>query len=741
MPMAHSSSADQTMQTIRVVTDSDGVATIWLDQPGKAVNTLTPLMLEELFAAITSLEASRPSGLIFASPKARSFVAGADLFEIRKMNREQVEAFLATGQKLFDRIAHLPFPTVAAINGDCLGGGLELALACQYRVASEEGSINIGLPEVKLGILPGWGGTVRLPRLIGLASALPMLLAGKTMPPKKARKAGIVDDVVRPEALQSAAKRWARGDQPIHKPSFAQRSAARLPYLRDRIFAAAKSQTEAQSFGNYPAPLRLIDVVRTGYERGEDAGFEAERNALGELRDTRPAQNLIRLFFLRQGAKKSLTQRISAKPREVKHAAVLGGGTMGAGIIHGLIRAGVSVRLIEVNPNAVSGALGRIRKLLDDDVASGKLSALDSRHAFNRVAPTTAWTGMELMDLVIEAVVEKMEVKRDVFAKLDKAVREDCVLATNTSSLSVSEMAQATVHPNRVVGLHFFNPVPKMPLVEVVRGKESDDQSLATAAALAIRMGKTPVLTSDSPGFLVNRVLIPYLAEAIAVASEGTPITTIDLALKRWGMPMGPIELLDEIGLDVSDHVLKSLGGQMSGRVPQSAILDEALKRGWLGKKSAKGFYIHDGSRKKRETVEVNEELGSILCAGRAVPANQVAEQKPSNEELDAIAWRVVLPMANEAARVLEEHVVDSVDDVDLATVMGTGLAPFRGGLAHFIDAVGIAELKSRLEEATRKFGPRFAPAPLIDELAAAHLPLADFQKLHHEEAVSSGLH
>lgn len=739
MPMANSSSNDRAMQTIRVVTDSDGIATIWLDQPGKAVNTLTPLMLEELLAAMTSLETNRPSGLIFASPKARSFVAGADLFEIRKMNREQVEAFLATGQKLFDRIAGLPFPTVAAINGDCLGGGLELALACQYRVASDEGSINIGLPEVKLGILPGWGGTVRLPRLIGLAGALAMLLAGKTMPPKKARKAGIVDDVVRPEALQSAAKRWARGDQPIHRPSFAQRSAARLSYLRNRIFATAKTQTEAQSFGNYPAPLRLIDVVRTGYEHGPVAGLEAERNALTELRDTPAAQNLIRLFFLRQGAKKSLTQRISAKPREVKHAAVLGGGTMGAGIIHGLIRAGVSVRLIEVNPAAVSGALGRIRKLLDDDVASGKLSALDARHAFNRVAPTTAWTGLELMDLVVEAVVEKMEVKREVFAKLDKAVREDCVLASNTSSLSVSEMAQATAHPNRVVGLHFFNPVPKMPLVEVVRGKESDDQSLATAAALAIRMGKTPVLTTDSPGFLVNRVLIPYLAEAIIVASEGTPITTIDLALKRWGMPMGPIELLDEIGLDVSDHVLKSLGGQMSGRVPQSNILDEALKRGWLGKKSGKGFYLHATSgKKKRDALEINNELSSILCAGRAMPPNQVAEQKPTNEELDAIAWRVVLPMANEAARVLEEHVVDSVDDVDLATVMGTGLAPFRGGLAHFIDAVGIAELKSRLEEATRKFGPRFAPAPLIDELAAAHLPLADFQKLHHEEAVSS---
>jgi len=721
---------ERTMQTVRTATDTDNVVTVWLDQPGKSVNTLTPLMLAELGEVVATLEKSKPSGVIFASPKARSFVAGADLFEIKKMNREQVEGFLATGQALFDRIAKLSVPTAAAINGDCLGGGLELALACTYRVAADDGSINIALPEVKLGIVPGWGGTVRLPRLIGLASALPMMLAGKTMPPKKAKKAGIIDETVRPEALLHAAKRLVFNGATPHVPSKIQRAAATVGFARNRIFSTAATQTEKLSHGNYPAPMRLIDVVRSGYEHGPAAGLEAERRALTELMETEAAKNLTRLFFLRQGAKRNLSQQIPAKPREVKYAAVLGGGTMGAGIIHSLIRAGINVRLIEVDPKAVSGALGRIRKLLDDDVASGKLSALDAKHAFNRVAPSTQWTGLHLMDIVIEAVVEKMQVKRDVFAKLDKVVREDCVLATNTSSLPVTEMAEGTAHPNRVVGLHFFNPVPKMPLVEVIRTPHSDDESLATAAALAAKLGKTPVLVKDAPGFLVNRVLIPYLAEAIVVASEGVPITTIDEALKRWGMPMGPIELLDEIGLDVGDHVLKSLGQQMNGRVPESSILSQAMAEGWLGKKSGTGFYVYDQTKKKKKAdPKVNDLLVAKLTGkptGGDVP-------EPRADEMESIAWRVVLPMANEAARLLEEGVIDSTDAIDLATVLGTGLAPFRGGLAHFIDATGVEFIVQRLEQFESKLGPRFAPAPLLRELAAAHLPLAEFAKLKRE--------
>ena len=616
-----------TLQTLRMSAGPDGIVTILLDAPGKSVNTLSQLMLAELGEAVSRIERELPKGVIFASAKKRSFIAGADLFEIKKMTPEQATKYLADGQALFSRIEKLPCPTVAAINGDCLGGGFELALACKARVAADDSSINIGLPEVKLGILPGWGGTVRLPRLIGLADALPLLLAGKTLAPAKAKRARMIDDVVRPEALLAAAHRLVK-NLPEHRAApLLHRAATGLRFTREKIFQSARAKTLEQTHGNYPAPLRLIDVARIGWENGPQAGFDAERKALVELINTDAAKNLIRLFFLRQGAKKALAEQVHAKPAEVKYAAVIGGGTMGAGIVYSLARAGIQVRLIEVDPKAVSAGMVRVRKSFDDDVKAGRMTALDAKHAMNRVVPSTQWTGLHLADIVIEAVVEKMPLKRDVFAKLDRLVRPDCVLATNTSSLSVSEMASATAHPGRVVGLHFFNPVPKMPLVEVVRTGQSDDQSLATAAGLAAKLGKTAVLVKDAPGFLVNRILIPYLAEALALASEGTSIVTIDEAMKKWGMPMGPFELLDEIGLDVSAHVLKSLAGQIGpDRVPPSPAIDKALEKGWLGKKSGTGFYTY--GKKKGAKPQLNAELAAMVT-GKPPPIEPQALPTP----------------------------------------------------------------------------------------------------------------
>jgi 3-hydroxyacyl-CoA dehydrogenase/enoyl-CoA hydratase/3-hydroxybutyryl-CoA epimerase len=466
---------------VHTAVDSDNVMTVLLDVPGRPVNTCTPQLLDDLSAALDEVERTMPAGVIFASAKARSFNAGADLFAIRDMTDEEVAAYIARGQAIFDRIAHLPMPTVAAINGDCLGGGCEMALACLYRVAANDGSISIGLPEVKLGLIPAWGGSTRLPRLIGLTRALPILLAGKTVPPRKALKAGLIDEVVRPEALRDAARRMATRSAERRHPGFAQRLAAGLTPARNRILSAARAQTESRSMGNYPAPMKLIDVVKSGYDGGVAAGLKAEREAILGLTQTAATKNLLRLFFLRQGAKKRAAERLTAKPREVRYAAVVGGGTMGAGIAHALIRAGVNVRLVEVGPAAMSAALGRVRKLLDDDVAMGKLDPLAAKHAFHRLSPTLDWTGLALADVVVEAVLETMDAKREVFAKLDQLCRPDAVLATNTSSLLVGEMARSTARPRRVVGLHFFNPVNKMPLVEVVRGPQSDDAAVATA--------------------------------------------------------------------------------------------------------------------------------------------------------------------------------------------------------------------------------------------------------------------
>lgn len=712
---------------VRVTTDADRITTVWLDRPGKPVNTITTQMQHDLSAALDAIERNLPAGVIFTSAKARSFAAGADLFEIRAMDQEQIAGYLADGQGLFHRIAKLPMPTAAAINGDCLGGGFELALACTYRVASNEGSINIGLPETKLGILPAWGGTVRLPRLIGLASALPLMIAGKTMPPGKARKAGMVDEVVRPEALLAAAKRLVLSSTEKHRPRGVQRAAAAIGWARNRIFAEAEKKTRQTTHGNYPAPIKLIDVIRTGFDRGPEAGFEAERKALVELSGTDACRNLMRLFFLRQGAKKAIGEQLHAKPAEVTCAAVVGGGTMGAGIVYSLVRAGVRVRLLEVNVEALAAGLLRVRKTLDDDVRSGRLSALEARHAINRVSPSVEWTGLKLADVIIEAVVEETSVKHDVFARLDALARPDAVLASNTSSLSIAEMARATRHPNRVVGMHFFNPVSKMPLVEIVRAPASDDASLATAAALASRIGKTPVLVADAPGFLVNRVLIPYLAEALVMVQEGISITSVDAAMKQWGMPMGPFELLDEIGLDVGMHVLRSLSGQLQQRVPAPpAAMEAALQNRWLGKKSGRGFYAYDADRKKGAP---NAELVALLTGN-------APHDVPHDDQ--AIQWRLVLPMVNEAARLLEENVVQSADAIDLATVLGTGFAPFRGGLAHFADSVGVDQVVERLERLGRDSGPRFNPSPLLVQLASQHLALRSFESANARSAPAS---
>lgn len=713
--------------TIRITRDADNIVTVWIDVPEKSVNTISPRVLMDLEDALTGFSKDEPAGVIFASAKRNHFVAGADLFEIRKMDRDQLAKFLADGQKIFQRIATLPMPTAAAINGDCLGGGYELALACTYRVAADDGSANIGLPETKLGILPAWGGTTRLPRTIGLAKALPILLAGKTFPPKKAMRIGMLDEVVRPEALQAACKRLLVSHATRHAADWKERLAAATPFLRNRILAMAEAQTKQKTYGHYPAPLKLIEAVKASFEHGFDAGLKAEVDAVSELIDGDACRNLMRLFFLRQGAKRSLAQHVSAKPREVKYAAVIGGGTMGAGIVHAMARAGIQVRLIEVDAKALAAGLGRIRSLLDEDVSAGRISALQAKDAMHRVAPTTEWNGLELADVVIEAVVERLDVKRDVFGKLDRLTRPDCVLASNTSSLLVGDMADATLHRERLVGIHFFNPVPKMPLVEIVRTAHCDEQSLATAIGLAARIGKTPILVNDAPGFLVNRVLIPYLAEAIAAAADGTPVPVIDLAMRRWGMPMGPFELLDEIGLDVAHHVLTTLSSSLGDVLPPlPPAIDQAIEKGWLGKKSGQGFYAYVKEDHRAKQPELNQELIALLQPHPPEPAEGAAPVDSAEREKE-IQWRLVLPMVNEAAKLLAEGVTDSTDVIDLATVLGTGLAPFRGGLAHFADGTGVDVIVTRMEEMSAKYDPRFVPAPMLKELAASHHPLSDF--------------
>ncbi|HTW95143.1 MAG TPA: 3-hydroxyacyl-CoA dehydrogenase NAD-binding domain-containing protein [Tepidisphaeraceae bacterium] len=647
------------MEFFKINIDATGIKTVLFDTPKKPVNTLSPALFTELAEILTEIERDKPKAVIFTSAKKKCFIAGADLFEIRHLSHEALDQFVRDGQKLFTRIAALPMPTVAAINGDCLGGGLELALACTQRVAAAEPSTRIGLPEVMLGIIPGWGGTYRLPHLVGLSAALPLLLTGKTLPPKKALAAGIIDEIVRPEALHDAALRLASSPRKaLGWQSQALRRIQEISPLRHRILSIARRRVETQTHNHYPAPARLLDCVEAGYAHGLSAALDCERRALTELSETPTCHNLMRLFFLRQDAKRLASLHLSV-PHDVRYAAVIGGGTMGAGIVHALITSGISVRLVEVNPNAVSAALNRVRKMLDDDIRAGRMDHLSAHHAINRIIPTHEWTGLGICDIAIEAVLEKLELKLDVFEKLDRLMPPGTPLASNTSALSIAKIARVVRDPSRVFGMHFFNPVPKMPLVELVRAELTDPAALATGVALAVRLGKTPIVAKDSPGFLVNRVLIPYLTEAALLAAEGISIPTIDAAMKDWGWPMGPFELLDHIGIDVGAEVLLSLTGnvpvQISRMIPQNL----------LGRKTGKGFYL-DGKH-RRFNPQVTQIWG--------VPSRRLSEIE--------VQRRLMQAMFTEAKNALSEGIVDSPDTIDIASVLGLGFPPFRGGLAR----------------------------------------------------------
>ena len=707
---------------LRTEWDDDDLLTVVFDQPGKSVNTLTGAALEALDAAIDTVAKRRCRGVIFTSAKLGVFISGADLVELAQLQQGQIEVLLQRGQRVFERIEQLAVPTVALINGHCLGGGLELALACRWRVVADIGSINIGLPEIKLGIIPGWGGTTRLSRRLGLTAALPLLLGGKMLSPRKAERAGIIDQVVRPEVLPAAARRLletasARSD----RRSAFNRLVAAVGPLTAVVCRAARRQALARTYGNYPAAEVVIDVARTAVSRGHEAGLAAERRGLVQLAGTETAQNLMRLFFLRQNTNRALAAQVdsTAKPTRLVQVGVIGGGTMGAGIVHALVRSGLAVRLVDVSETALAAGLGRVRKLLADDCRAARLSRLEADEAMHRIAPATGLdaegpdhrVGLQRAGMVIEAVAEDLDVKRKVFGQLDRLAGPQTILATNTSSLAVGALAEATSRPDRVIGLHFFNPVPQMVLVEVIRTTSSTPEALQAGVQLAQRLGKTPILVGDGPGFLVNRILIPYLAEAMQLACQGIDIMVTDRAMKRWGMPMGPFELLDQVGLDIAMHVVGSLRDRLDEHIVTPDRVEQAVEHGWLGRKSHRGFYEYGQGGK---LGRVNHQLVGMLSRSTA---QMTAAQ---------IQRRLVLPMVNEAARLLIERITDSTDTIDLATVLGLGLAPFRGGLIHFAETTGLKQIVYQMDELAEQVDRRFLPVAQLRQLAEAGLPMQD---------------
>ncbi|MEK7315669.1 MAG: 3-hydroxyacyl-CoA dehydrogenase NAD-binding domain-containing protein [Candidatus Eisenbacteria bacterium] len=669
-----------------------GVYVLSFDDSDRRVNLLDSRSLDSLRSAVAALKAKggvAPRALLLVSGKEGQFIAGADVTEFQRIESQQeAETKVKDAQALFQEIRDLPFPLVAAINGPCMGGGTELTLAFDYRLASDARGVSVAFPEVMLGILPGFGGTQRLPRRIGLLASLDLLLTGRSLDARRARRVGLIDDILPRERFNGRAAAWVEallaGRKPrIKRLPLAQRVLQSLPPFRSYVLSQARKRVLAQSGGHYPAPLEILRVLESSWGKPLSQGLKVERKAVARLLFTAASIHLRRIFLLREAAKRE-PPALHARP--VARAAVLGAGTMGGEIAYLLSSRDIHVRLRDIKPEPLLHSLSHAKKLFDKEASRGRLTKAELEQAMARIEPTLALDGLGRADVVIEAVVEDLGIKQGIFRELETLVPTTCVLATNTSSLSVRAIGKNCVHPERVVGMHFFNPVTRMPLVEVICHEGSDVVAVETVVALARRMGKTPVVVGDEPGFLVNRILMPYLGEAVALVERGTPIEAIDRALRGFGMPLGPCELLDEIGLDVARKVAHVLEEAFGERMPRTNLLDKLVSEGTLGKKSGRGFYTY--VRGKRSIV------------------NPVFARSPSKKDAEATAGpppeeiveRLVDAMINEATMALEERVAFSADDVDLAMVMGTGFPPFRGGLLRHADAVGVSAIVERLQ-------------------------------------------
>ncbi|HEY4590460.1 MAG TPA: 3-hydroxyacyl-CoA dehydrogenase NAD-binding domain-containing protein [Thermoanaerobaculia bacterium] len=692
---------------------ADRLATLTFDSPDRKVNVFTRAAFQELEHLVDELAARKDVGcLVLLSGKPGNFIAGADVEEIARVTDPvEAEAGSRVGHRLFSAWEGLPFPTVAAIRGVCLGGGLEISLASTYRVASDRADTKMGLPEVRLGILPGWGGSTRLPRLVGIAGALDLILTGKTVAGRKALKLGLIDALLPDARFLDEVRDFAlaRLDRPRRDEGgidFKELLLEKNPVGRKILFDQARKKTLETTHGHYPAPLRAIEVVKVGIEDGLRAGFDAEARAVAELATSRTAKNLIHVFRLTEDAKKE-TGLPGAAPREVHATAVLGAGVMGGGIAQ-LVAAetDLPVRMKDVNDAALASGMQHAAQLFTKQVERRRLTQPEARRKMNHILPTLDYSGFGRADLVIEAIVENMGVKQDVFAETAKHVPAGAVLASNTSSLSIAGIGAKTPHRERVVGMHFFNPVHRMPLVEVIAPEGSDPAAVNTVFAFTRKLGKTPVLVKDTPGFLVNRLLMFYSTEALWLLDEGYKIEDVDRVMTDWGMPMGPMALTDEVGIDVATKVAHILHEAFSDRLPLPQWLDKAPQSGRLGAKNRKGFYLYEGRERKGPDPTVYPLLG--------------LQPRVEHPDPGTIVDRMVLPMVNEAARCLQEEVVRSAADLDLSLIFGTGFPPFRGGLCRWADQEGLSRILATLERLESSVGDRFRPSDALRETAEA---------------------
>ncbi len=691
------------------LTVEDGIGWLTLDLPGEKVNKLSSAVMTSLAETLSELaRRSDLEGVVIRSAKDGIFIAGADVREIRAItHREDAAKASRVGHEIFQRIQDLPFPVVAAIDGVCVGGGTELALACHGRLGTDHPRFGIGLPEVNLGIIPAWGGSTRLPRLVGLQQALELLLTGRNIDAKKAARIGLLDRAVPHTEIDKQAVDLVRKLR--RQGRFRKKVVRRArglggwllegnPLGRAIVFQQARKKVLARTHGHYPAPLKALEVIRRGFRMKLEKVFELEAEVLGELLVGLVSKNLVHLFFLAEKAKKDsgVDKPVESvvEVREVRAAGLLGAGTMGGGMAWALSSRDIPVRVKDVRPEALGAGLASARRIYDRRKKRGRMTAWELDKKMSLISPTLDWSGFSRADVVLEAIIEDTKIKKKVLQELEPEIAGTCLIGSNTSTLPITDLQSVLGLPERMAGFHFFNPVDRMPLIEVIRGEATSDKTVAAFVALAKRLGKTPVVVADGPGFLVNRVLGPYLNEACHLLIETGDIEGIDRALVEFGMPMGPLRLLDEVGIDVADKASKVLAAAYGDRAAPAGVIGKLTASRRLGKKSGSGLYIYK-DKKPRPDPEVLELLG--IETRRPVDTREAVE-------------RCVDLMITEAARSLEDNVVRGPEELDLAMVMGIGFPPFRGGLLRYADSVGLSVLVDRLRAREGSFGSRFRP-------------------------------
>ena len=664
-------------QTWSLEIDADRIAWLVCDTPGASTNVLSAPVLRDLAAQLEEIAAKPPAGVVIRSAKTSGFIAGADIKEFLKIRTpEEGYELVRAGQTVLQALEYLPCPSVAALHGFALGGGLELALACTYRVGADDAKLSLGLPEVLLGIHPGFGGTVRAVRLIGVRPALDLMLKGKPYKGSRALAAGLIDELVPPSELLERAKARLLQLPPKATAPFVDKLLNLGPARPFIARQAASALRHSVRRDQYPAPYAILDLWQRHGAIGAES-YEAEARSISELMCTPTSRNLVRVFML-QDRLKSLGGK---SPAEFRHVHVVGAGVMGGDIAAWSAFRGMTVSLQDRSAELIQPAMDRAKAFFDKRLKDPAAAAA----AFARLKMDVNGDSVADSDVVIEAIFENADAKRALYAELEPKLKPNAILATNTSSIKIETLSEGLKDPSRLVGIHFFNPVAQLQLVEIVRGADTQPQAVQNALQFTRKLDKLPLPCKSAPGFVVNRILTPYVNEALFALESGIPAAVIDRAGKAFGMPMGPIELTDVVGLDVSLHVGRVLAGALQRRVPD--VLVKRVEQKKLGRKSGEGFYVwRDGKPVKPDSAQF------------AMPAD--------------LEDRLILPMLNEAVACLREGVIEDADLLDAGAIFATGFAPFRGGPMHYAAERGIAGVTARLEELARRYGERFRPDP-----------------------------